>query len=220
MKDTTETVNFIEKVFKFWKIVSDKEIYIDIKRNNTLKKVIIRFKWWTSDISNFGKMTKWMGGKQGKRMKSLTRYISLAIEQIWNGLTFICRYLLSSEFNFVMFCEITTNYLESEYGKLKWSSGGTYFKTVIENNKCYRKKFYMEKTKLLLELNVDFNEYNFELGYNCSKWGYLLDEMACQIFANLKDLKTKIYKDIKMSLLYTSRLCYKKRLSHRKESIL
>ena len=63
-------------------------------------------------------------------------------------------------------------------------------------------KICTEKTNLFIQWNVDVKEYNFDPSYNCSKCGYLPDEMACQTFDNLPDLETKISKDIKKSLLY------------------
>ena len=82
-------------------------------------------------------------------------------------------YLLSSGFNFVLVGEFNTNYLESEFRKLRQRSHGAYFITdqnVIEN-------FHIEKKK-----HVDIKEYNLNSGHNCSRCGYLLDEMVCQTF--------------------------------------
>lgn len=50
-------------------------------------------------------------------------------------------------------------------------------------------------------MNVDVEEYNCDQGHKCSKCRYLLDEIACW-FDNLLDLKTRIAKDITMSLLF------------------
>lgn len=93
----------------------------------------------------------------------------MAIEH--NGLFDVCSHLLDSGFNFVIRGEFTIDNLETEVCNLRQGSGSTYFITV--------KKSHIQKTKLLLQLKVDVREYNHDPGYNCSKCGYLLDELAC-----------------------------------------
>ena len=60
-------------------------------KNDILKEVILHL----NDehlilLFNFGQMTKRIGGKQGKRMKSLRKDISLAIEHTCNCLSDVC----------------------------------------------------------------------------------------------------------------------------------
>ena len=43
-------------------------------------------------------------------------------------------------------------------------------------------------------------EYNFDPGYNCSKYGYLFG--PCQRFDHIPHLETSNHKDIKISLFY------------------
>ena len=86
-------------------------------------------------LKDFGRLARYMRGKQGKRIKSLTT---------------------DTSFNFVMLGEFTSDFLENEFGKLRQGSGGSYFisvQNVIE-------RFHIEKTKRLLELMVDVSEYS------------------------------------------------------------
>ena len=80
---------------------------------------------------------------------------------------------------------------------LEGYDNGAYFITVQN----VIEKFHIEKTKLLLQLKIDFTEYNFEPGHACSKCGYLLHESACEIFDQLPDLEMSP-KFMKMSLFY------------------
>ena len=65
------------------------------------------------------------------------------------------------------------------------------------------------KNKLNYFFNVHVKENNFDFGYNCSKYGYLQEEIAYQTFDNLLDLE-KISKDFEMSLLYIAVYIIKK----------
>ena len=139
-----------------------------------------------------------MRGKQGKRIKSFARDTSMTIEHTCNGLIDVCRHLLDSGFNFVILGEFTTDYLETEFCKLRQGSGDTYFITVQN----VIQKFHIHKTKLLLRLKVDVREYSHDPGHTCSKCGYMLDELACQTVDHLPDLENWYPKEIKMSLFY------------------
>lgn len=87
---------------------------------------------------------------------------------------------------------------ENESEKSTHCSGHAYFVTV----KKIFENFHMEISKLFLQLKADSDVYNFDPGHNSSKSEYLLVEISCQIFARLPDLETRIFKYIKMSLLY------------------
>ena len=111
--ETNETVIFLEKILKFWKIVSTKEIYGDLRKKDPLRKTV-------SDVQDenlqylrdFAKLSKSMRGKQGKRIKSLTKDTSEAIEHTCYGLVEMCEHLLESGFDFVMLGEFTSDFLE------------------------------------------------------------------------------------------------------------
>ena len=84
-----ETICFLEKVTKFWKIFSVKEIYGDTRFLDPCKRVILE----ELDINlqyllDFGDMTLKMSGKQGCRIKSLTRDTGTSI---WHILLWVIR---------------------------------------------------------------------------------------------------------------------------------
>ena len=67
-----------------------------------------------------------------------------------------------------MFGEINIENLHCEFGKLRLSSCGSYFRT-IQN---FPEKLNIEeKTKLHLKGNTYVNEYKFDRNHNYTKWG-------------------------------------------------
>ena len=130
------TVKFIEVILSFWKIVSNKDIKGDERHRDPLKKPIS-----SSDDGNLkilmeiAAMAGKMRGKQGSRIKSLTRDNSLALEHTWNGLIELSENLLLRGQQYVLLGEFTTDYLKATFGELRQGSGGTYFITVQKHKK-------------------------------------------------------------------------------------
>ena len=92
-----------------------KEIYGDIKKNDTLKKIISDLNdEYVIFLSNFGKII-WKTRRKArkKRMKKSTSDTSLAIERTCNGLIDIYRLLLSIKLNFFSIGEFITEHLEN-----------------------------------------------------------------------------------------------------------
>ena len=56
-----------------------------------------------------------------------------------------------------------TDFLEKMFDKLRQGSGGTY---IINVQQCLE-KLAIQKTKLLLQLNVDIDSLNVETGHSC-----------------------------------------------------
>ena len=86
-----ETICFLEKVTKFWKIVSVKEIYDDARFLDSRKRAISE----ELDINlqyllDFGDMALKVRGKQGHRIKSLTRDTGSSIWHTCYGLVERC----------------------------------------------------------------------------------------------------------------------------------
>ena len=126
-----ETVLFIQKVVKFWKIVNAKHKGEDMASNDPLKAVIsdpndVRLNY----LLQFGTMCLNMISKPKKRVKQLTRDTALAIHQTSNGLVELARYLLSTTHSYVALGKFTTDKLEKAFSKLRQGSGGTYFISV------------------------------------------------------------------------------------------
>ena len=144
-----DTAIFINKVLTWWKILNVKSQYMDIRCNDDLQAAI-------SDpcderletILKFGDMALQMGGKQGKRQKQLTRDTAQAIFHTCNGLVSLCRQLLSTSHQYVLFGQFSTDPLEKEFSKLRQGSGGTYFINVQQ----IVEKSNINRAKLLLAL--------------------------------------------------------------------
>lgn len=121
------TVTFIEEILKVWEIVSVKYIYASAKTNDPLKRAISEGNDGSlTFIVNFGIMVK-NEGEARKDTTFFTRDIRMTIEHTCIGLIDIYRHLLCSGFNFVFLGEFTTDYIETEFSKLRQVSCGTYF---------------------------------------------------------------------------------------------
>ena len=135
MKDVEwveDTSIFIKKVIEFWKIMNVKGLGADRRHNDPLEKVIEDPDDYRLDlIANFGEMTMKMStASQGKRVKQLTKDASRAIHHTCNGVVDLTKYLLKTSHKYVVLNKFSTDPLEKSFGKLRQSSGGTYFITV------------------------------------------------------------------------------------------
>ena len=143
-------------------------------------------------------MAEKMQGRQGCRIKSLTRDTSLGIQQTCTGLIELSKYLLDDGQEYVLLGEFTTDYLETMFGELRQGSGGAYFinvQNVVE-------KFHIKKASLflrLLEVATDTSP-----GHSCEKRSYGLDEAGCSVADNLPELKDNLSDEVRMSLVYIS----------------
>lgn len=137
-------------------------------------------------------------GTQGRRMKMLTRDTSIALEHTCNGLVEMARHLLHTTHSYVLLGSFTTDPLGKAFGKLRKGSGGTYFINVQQ----ILEKVNINKTKLLLQLNVDINSFNVESGHSCARCHYMLSEGNCEIFDKLPNLEQSINDDVKNALIY------------------
>ena len=58
------------------------------------------------------------------------------------------------------------------------------------------------KTKLLLNLGTDVDNFTVESGHSCARCGFLLTEEMCEIFHDLVKLEETMDMDNKMALIY------------------
>ena len=194
------TVKFIEVILSFWKIVSNKDIKGDERHRDPLKKPIS-----SSDDGNLkilleiAAMAEKMRGKQGSRIKSLTRDTSLALEHTCNGLIELSESLLLSGQQYVLLGEFTTDYLEATFGELRQGSGGTYFITVQNA----LEKLRIRKTQLLMQINPE-GVIDETTGHECEKCHYDLEQSHYDVLENLPDLEVHISEQVHMSLVYIS----------------
>ena len=153
-------------------------------------------------ILEFGNMAKNMAGKQGQRVKQLSKDTSLALYHTCNGFVDLCRHLLNTNHEYDCPGKFTTDYLENEFGKLRQGSGGTYFISVQQ----VIEKLHIKQSSLLLSLNVNIEDFNVESGHECPACSYVLCEEGSEIFDNLSELEQSISLETKMSLVYIA--CY------------
>ena len=106
--------------------------------------------------------------------------------------------LLRTTHHYVILSKFSSDILEKEFGKLRQGSGGTYIITVQQ----LLEKLVIKKTSLLLSLDINLSELNFEHGQDCSFCGYLMDEEGSEIFDNLPGLENSIPVETKMCLVY------------------
>ena len=142
-----------------------------------------------------------VSGKQGRRIKSLTRDTGTSIWHTCYGLVEMCKYLLKNNFIYVMLGDFSTDYIEKAFSKFRQGSGGTYFITVQN----VVEKLNIEKAKLLLELKVDVSDYTIDNEHLCQK----CDILSCDI-NQLPELEASLPLSTKMALFYIAG-CYKKR---------
>jgi len=201
MQDTNVdgTVLFLSKFLEFWKILNVKG-YEDIKQNDPLRSVISSVNdpklLKLMEIANFARSLQ---PESTKREQSLTKDTSNAIFQTCHALIDLSKHLLlEHNFEYVVLGKFTSDPLEKSFGKLRQGSGGTYFinvQQVIE-------KVNIFKTKLLLQLNVDIEDYSVSSNHSCHKCGYFLSGKSLEIFQHLEDLEPSLSNDVKMSLIY------------------
>ena len=84
------------------------------------------------------------------------------------------------------------------YGKLRQGTGGTYFLTVQQ----VIEKLNINKTKLLLKLNVNVSNLDVDPGHICDHCEYRMDENAMRTFDSMPELEDKICRETKMSLVH------------------
>ena len=200
--DVGDTAIFINKVLTWWKILNVKSRHMDTRHSDNLQAAV-------SDPSDerletllkFGDMALQMGGKQGKRQKQLTRDTSQAIFHTCNGLVALCRQLLSTTHQYVLFGKFSTDPLEKQFSKLRQGSGGTYFINVQQ----IVEKSNINRAKLLLILKTDKAVMDAEEpGHSCSDCGFVIEsnEKACETVDNLEELEASLPVETKSVLIY------------------
>ena len=128
MEDVEDTAMFIMKVITWWKIFNIRSQSKDVRQNDCLQAAITApDDERLTTILQFRELAQQTAGKQGKRVKQLTRDTAQAIYHTCNGLVSLCRHLLSTSHQYVLLGQFSTDPLEKEFSKLRQGSGGTYF---------------------------------------------------------------------------------------------
>ena len=144
-----------------WKILDVKSLQIDKSRNDPLQAEIRSPNDTRLDFIEFGKMALNMADSQGNRKKQLFQNTSTAIHHTWNVIVSLYRHLLATSHKYILLGQFSTDPFEKELGKLRQGSGGTYF---INVQQCIE-KLHIEQTSLLLNQNVNIDEFDVHPGY-------------------------------------------------------
>ena len=199
-QEVQDTAIFIKKILMWWKIVNVKEKGLDVRFRDPLRAVI-------SDVGDerleylrdFGLMCLQMAGKQGKRVKQLSKDTAVAVHITCEGLVALAKDLLENhKYEYVCLGRFTKDPLEKEFGKLRQGSGGTYFINVQQ----IREKVNIKRTSLLLSQAGIEELETVDSGHKCGKCDYVLDEHSSEIFDNLPELEDEIPEHVKLSLVY------------------
>ena len=91
-----------------------------------------------------------------------------------------------------------TDPLEKEFGKLRQGSGGTSF---INVQQCIE-KLDIKQTSLLLNQNLNIDEFDVNPGHQCTSCDYKLCEKGSEIFDHPENLEPSLSNEIKMALVY------------------
>jgi len=199
-KEVKDTAAFIYKVLQWWKILNVKTCGADTRRNDPYHVPIVD----PEDqhlliLKQFGVMAMKMTGKQGFRVRQLSKDTAAAIYQTCYGLVDLCRHLLASSHEYVLLGQFTTYHIEKEYSKLRQGSGGAYFLTVQQ----IIEKVPVKQASLLLKCDENFETSPLHSGHQCKSCDYILsEEGTTEIFDGLPDLEPFIPGDAKMSLVY------------------
>ena len=124
---------------------------VDVRRKDPIQAVVCnsedqRLDW----IQSFGVMCCAMAGKQGNRVRQLSKDTARAIYITCMGIVDLSKHLLDNMgYKYVCLGEFTTDPLEKAFSKLRQGSGGTYF----INAQQVLEKLRISKAKLQLELN-------------------------------------------------------------------
>ena len=121
--------------------------------------------------------------------KQLSQNTATVIDRACNGIVSLRRHFLATSKKYVLLGQFSTDPLEKEFGKLRQGSGGTYF---INVQQCIE-KLHIKQTSLLLNQNVNIDEFSVNLGHQCTSCDYKLCGESLEIFDNLENLEPYIF---------------------------
>ena len=103
-----------------------------------------------------------MAASHWKRVRSLTKDTSTALEHTCKVLIELVKYLAKSH-SYVLLGKFTTDPLESAFGKLRQGSGGIYFINIHR----VLEKFNISKVKLMLRCDIDLSTFDAQDEHFC-----------------------------------------------------
>ena len=192
------TILFLERIIDYWKVVSNKNLF-PTKFSDPLNKAITIAAENNFDIlRKFSSLAKEMKGPQVKRVKSLTRDTSLAIQQTCNGIIELTQELLKTSHEYVLLGEFSTDDLEEKFGEFRQGSGGSYFITVQN----VLQKLRIQKVRFRLHLKLDTLENEQTVGHLCKKCEFMPDDSSISVLDNLEVLEKSLSEDVVMAMVY------------------
>ena len=141
-------------------------------------------------IEEFGEMCLQMSGKQGKRVRQLSKDTATCIHSTCHGIVGLTRDLLHLEgYDYVCLGDFSTDPLEKAFSKLRQGSGGTYF----IDAKQVSEKFRIEKAKLQITMDEKLACSSAESSsHQCDRCDYNLNEDECEHFDDLAALEMSL----------------------------
>ena len=160
--DKNDTALFINKVLIWRKILNVKSFQIDKLRNDPLQADTRSPNDTQLDfIIEFGKMALNMAGSQGIVKNNYSKNTATTIHHTCNGIVSLYRHLFATSHKYVQLRQFSTDPLGKEFGKPRQGSGGTYFINVQQSIE----KLYIKQTSLLLNQNVNIDEFDVNPGH-------------------------------------------------------
>lgn len=140
-----------------------------------------------------------IAGKQGHRVRQLTKDTAHAMYNTCCGLVELTKHLIEEKgFKYVCLGEFSTDPLEKAFSKFRQGSGGTYF----INAQQVTEKLRINKAKLHLQLNHDLELSGGKENHECIDCNYTLNENESENFDQLPELEASVSTDIKENLVY------------------
>ena len=208
------TVNFLEKIITFFKIMNVKSPNEDVRQRDPLRTAIVSPDdsqlHFLTEFANFAASLK---GSHGKREKKLTADTATAIQHTCLGVVEMAKYLLQTN-RYVLLGKFTTDPLENSFGKLRQGSGGTYF----INAQQILEKVNLMKTKVLLRLNLDVSGLNSGCGHTCEKCVFHWTHELCELIESLPEMENSVKTEVKCSLVYIAGYVMRKDTNRKEDS--
>ena len=193
------TVTLITKIIEFGKIVKVKSSFEGLRLNDPLRDAISSSTDLSlDDLMEIAELAASMARSHRKRVRSLTKDTSTALEHTCKGLVELVKNLLVKSHSYVLLGKLTTHPLERAFGKLRQGSGGTYFINIQQ----VLDKFNISKVKLMLRCDTDLSTFVAQYGHE--KCSYSLSEEQHKVLDSLLQLEETLLYDMKSILVYTA----------------
>ena len=143
-------------------------------------------------IENFGIVCLAMAGKQGHRVRQLSKDTATAIYNTNMGIAELARFFLDKrKYDYVCLGEFSTDPLEKEFSKFRQVPRGTYFLNAQQVTEQLR----ISNAKFQMKLNDERESGLDQSDHQCNDCEYSLDEESSETFANLSDFEASVFQE-------------------------